>query len=162
MRNATILGRVDIPVVDPDYLERIVNAGTSLHNRVDCFVMGAETRHSLESLCPNAYDFGLYVTGWVGPHTDDGVIGDITLGIVIAGDHYLFTGNGRRVSDLVPGTVFALLNKKYHGAFQRDKSNPTPLVFVACEPKVASEDWRSFCRDIEEVLSGKRRRSGRG
>jgi hypothetical protein len=161
MRNAKIFGRVDIPVVDKDYLERIVGEGKNLHNRVASFVMSAETWRPLESLCPNACNFWLYATAWVGPHTD-GDPCDITLGIVIVGDHYLFTGNGRRVGDLVPGTVFALLNKKYHGAFQRDKSNPTPLVFVACEPDIAAEDWRAFCHDIEDVLSGTHRRSGRG
>jgi hypothetical protein len=28
------------------------------------------------------------------------------------------------------------------------KSNPTPLVFSACEPDIAAEDWGSFSRDI--------------
>jgi hypothetical protein len=162
MRNAKIFGRVDIPVIDKDYLERIVNIGKNLHNIIDDFFIGEETSRPLKSLYPNAYDYGLYATGWLEPHTDDGLPGDITFGIVIVGDHYLFTGNGRRVGDLVPGAAFALLNKKLHGAFQNDKKNTTPLVFIACEPKIASEDWRSFCRDLEEVLSDKPHCSGPG
>ena len=152
MRNAKIFGRVYVPVVDKDYLDRIIDEGKNLHNRVAYFVMSEKTRRALEYLYPNAYDFGLYATGWVGQHTDDGVTGDITFGIVIVGDHYLFTGNGRRVGDLVPGTVFALLNKKQHGAFPRGRKNPSPLVFAACEPCIAAEDWYLFCRDLERSI----------
>jgi hypothetical protein len=154
VRNAKIFGRIGVPVVDPGYLEKVIYEGENLHNLVSYFVMSEKTRRPLESLYPNAYDYGLYATGWIGPHTDDGVTGDITFGIVIVGDHYLFTGNGRRVGDLVPGTVFALLNKKQHGAFKRDKSDPTPLVFIACEPDIAAEDWRKFCTEVSEKLNG--------
>jgi hypothetical protein len=149
VRNAKIFGRVGVPVVDQDYLEKVIYEVGNLHNCVKYFDMSEETRRPLESLYPNAYDFGLYATEWMGPHTDDGVTGDITLGIVIVGDHYLFTGNGRKVGDLVPGTMFALLNKKQHGAFQNDKKNTTPLVFIACEPDIAAEDWALFCRLLE-------------
>jgi hypothetical protein len=152
MRNATILGRVDVPVVDHDYLEKIIDEGKNLHGLVKYFSISIEARLPLKSLYPNAYGFGLYATGWVGPHTDDGVTGDITLGIVIVGNHYLFTGNGRRVGDLVPGTVFALLNKKQHGAFQKYKNDTTPLVFAACEPDLAAEDWYLFCGDLTRAI----------
>jgi hypothetical protein len=31
---------------------------------------------------------------------------------------------------------------------------PTPLIFVACEPKVPAEDWREFCADVTKKLNG--------
>jgi hypothetical protein len=44
------------------------------------------------------------------------------------------------------------VNKKVHGAFARDKHNPTPLVFVVCEPKVPAEEWGTFCNAIEKSI----------
>jgi hypothetical protein len=151
MRAAKVFGCVDVPEVDTEYLEKIKRHATQLDGFVERLILKPEVRRSLEALCPDAFGYGLYATAWVGPHTDD-IIGDVTLGVVIAGDHYLFTGNGRRVGDLVPGTVFALLNKKRHGAFPIGRNNPSPLVFAACEPNVAAEDWRSFCLSIEKAL----------
>jgi hypothetical protein len=152
MRAAKVFGCVDVPEVDPAYLENIKRDATKLDGFVERLILKPEARRSLEALCPDAFDYGLYATLWVDPHTDDEISGDVTLGIVIAGDHYLFTGNVRRVGDLVPGTVFALLNKKQHGAFPIDRNNPSPLVFAACEPNVAAEDWRSFCLSIEKAF----------
>lgn len=151
MRAAKVFGCVDVPEVDTEYLEKIKRHATQLDGFVERLILKPETSRSLEALCPDAFDYGLYATAWVGPHTDD-IIGDVTLGIVIAGDHYLFTGNGRRVGELVPGTVFALCNKKTHGAFPRDRKNQTPLVFVACEPKIAVEEWGPFCRAVEKAI----------
>jgi hypothetical protein len=89
---------------------------------------------------------------WVGPHKDD-VVGEITLGVILFGDHYLFTGNSRRVGDLTPGTVYALLNRRMHGAYAKDMKNPTPLIFAACEPNVPVGGWRKFCDKVSKKLS---------
>jgi len=108
----------------------------------------------LVSLYEYAPIYNIYVCMWLGPHRDE-VVGDITLGIILSGDHYLFTGNGRRVGDLVPGTVYALLNKKLHGAYPKDRNNPKPLIFAACEPRVSAENWETFCADMEaKIQSG--------
>jgi hypothetical protein len=149
MRSAVILGKVAVPEVEN--LARLKKFAQQLKGCVDEYSICPDTQDALESLCGDAFHSSIYATMWIGPHRDD-VIGDITLGIVISGDHYLFTGNGRRVGDLVPGTVYALLNKKMHGAFPRDRKNPTPLIFAACEPNVPAEDWGSFCRTIEKAI----------
>lgn len=67
-----------------------------------------------------------------GAHRDD-VIGDVTIGAVLAGDHVLYTGNGREVGPLLPGTCFALCNKKLHGAKPRARNMKTKLVFAAVD-----------------------------
>jgi hypothetical protein len=150
MRAAKTFGCVDVPEIDPDYLEKIKKDG--IGGTISSWPITPAVSNSLDMIYPSAYDHGIHSTLWIGPHTDDSVVGDITLGIIIAGDHYLFTGNGRRVGELVPGTVFALKNKKLHGAFARDMKNPTPLVFATCEPEVAVEDWVSFCLAIDKVI----------
>ena len=152
LRTAKILGRIDLPKIDQDYLDQIIEEGTNLHNYIKSYVIEPEIRNLLESLCQNVYDFGFYATTWIGPHIDEGVIGDISLGIIITGDHFLFTGNGRRIGDLVPGTVFTLMNKKTHGALQKDKNSRIPLIFAVCEPYIAIEEWKYFCYDLEKKL----------
>jgi len=146
MRSAAILGQANIPKVRG--LTHVKECARSLAGLVEICSPQCVPLFDGEYLCD------LYATLWVGPHKDE-VIGDVTLGIVIAGDHYLFTGNGRRVGDLVPGTVFALLNKRLHGAYARDMKKPKPLIFAACEPKVSAEDWRGFCADVVKNLKEK-------
>lgn len=63
------------------------------------------------------------------PHIDD-VAYDYTVGLVLMGNHVLYTGTGRAVCDLRPGAVYMLNNKKLHGAKQHDDS---PLVFVTID-----------------------------
>ena len=63
------------------------------------------------------------------PHKDEGVVGDVTIGVVFAGDHVLFTGRGRAVGRLVPGSVFVLDNKRLHGA--RKASEDAPALLFA-------------------------------
>lgn len=85
-----------------------------------------------------------------GAHRDD-VLGDVTLGAVLAGDHVLYTGRGREIGHLVPGTCFALCNKKLHGAKPRENNAKTKLVFATVDLTI---DWhdlvnllraRNFC-----------------
>ncbi len=75
-----------------------------------------------------------------GAHRDD-VLGDITLGAVLAGDHVLYTGRGREVGNLVPGTCFALCNKKLHGAKPRENKTKTKLVFATVDLTI---DWHDL------------------
>jgi hypothetical protein len=151
MRAAMVFGRISVPVSTKHRSRRIKKESTRDPGRIVTWDASPEERAMLRELCPDVFGCALNSALWAGPHTDE-VIGDITLGVIIEGDHYLFTGNGRRVGDLIPGTVYALLNKKLHGAFARDMKNPTPLVFITCEPKVAEEDWASFCIAIGKVL----------
>lgn len=69
-------------------------------------------------------DVEVIVTGWIGPHTDE-VPFDYTVGLVIEGDHQLYTGSGRFVCDLKPGTAYWLNNKKMHGAMRIDNYHRT-------------------------------------
>lgn len=60
--------------------------------------------------------FDVYSCGYAVPHTDDSV-GDISIGLVISGNHQLYTGVNKRTRvRLEPGSVFLLNNKKLHGA----------------------------------------------
>lgn len=73
------------------------------------------------------YDWMLCVARrYVLPHTDE-VLNDHTVGVIIEGDHTLFTGNGRPVANrLERGSVFVLNNKKLHGV----KGGTKKLVFA--------------------------------
>jgi len=148
MRSAVILGQVAVPEIKN--LQQIKELAMPLKGCVEL----CDLDHAAFDLSPiikEACPCDLYATLWLGPHTDN-IVGDVTVGVIIAGDHYLFTGNGRKVGDLVPGTVYALLNKKMHGAYARDMKNPTPLIFAACEPNVPAEDWREFCAKASKHL----------
>jgi len=147
-----ILGRISVPVSAKRRARRIREEAKRDQGQIIAWDANFEEMEILRGLCPDISECMLASTMWANPHTDE-MIGDITLGVIIEGDHYLFTGNGRRVGDLVPGTVYALRNKKTHGAFARDMKNPTPLVFMTCEPKVAEEDWASFCLAISKKVS---------
>jgi len=152
MRSAKLFGTIRPPKIDPARLEEILAGSQGFRGYASPWGIDPETRRPLDALWPKAMGHGLWSSLWLDPHTDD-VLGDITLGIIIKGDHYLYTGNGRRVGDLVPGTVFALCNKKKHGAYPRDSKNPSPLVFITCEPSdVEEEDWPQFCRAIAKKM----------
>jgi hypothetical protein len=151
VRAAKIFGEIELPKID--YLPRLQVAATYLEETcVEVFKPCSLVSEALESLYLDAPIYNLYISMWLGPHRDLDVVGDITLGIILSGDHYLFTGNGRRVGDLVPGTVYALLNKKLHGAYPKDRNNPKPLIFVACEPPVPAENWETFCADMDDKI----------
>jgi len=152
---AKILGVItENPKVDADYLQKITNVAKSLDDGIiDVLDIDDWSMDILSSLVPDALGHSLYATMWVGPHKD-GVIGDITLGVVITGDHYLFTEDNERVGHLGPGTIYALLNKEIHGALPEDRNNPVPLIFAACEPEVPKEEWEQFCLSVEKKLKG--------
>ncbi len=60
--------------------------------------------------------FDVYSCGYAYPHTDD-AIGDISIGLVVSGNHMLYTGLNKRTRvHLETGSVFLLNNKKVHGA----------------------------------------------
>jgi hypothetical protein len=150
MSTAKVLGHVPLPQIDPDLLEQLRKKA-----RFDEIAAKPATRELvklLETLCSDVYDLGLYSTLGVSPHTDDATASDITMGIIIEGDHYLFVEGEEKVGDLVPGAVFVLQNKKIHGAYARDKENPTPLVFIACDPNLEDKKWRSFCKKINKAI----------
>jgi len=144
---AITFGQIAVPKLKN--LPKIEEFAKTLDERVEICSEFEPQYTALDILSPifgDAFNYELAATLWVGPHTDS-VVGDITAGVVISGDHYLFTGSGRQVGNLVPGTVFALQNKKLHGALIRDMKNPKPLVFAACEPKVPVEEWCRFCAE---------------
>jgi hypothetical protein len=152
MSTAKVLGQVPLPQIDPNLLEQLRKKA-----KFDGIAAKPATREIVKllgDLFPDAYDIGLYSTLGVSPHTDDAAVGEITLGVVIEGNHYLFVEDDEQeVGELVPGTVFALQNKKIHGAYARDKENPTPLVFVACDPNLMAKNWRSFCNKIGKAIT---------
>jgi hypothetical protein len=151
MRNAIIFGNISIPKIRG--LSQIRKAAKTLDGLVEEFYPQDAAYRILQPICADAFHYNLCATLWLGPHTDDDIIGDITVGVIIEGDHYMFTGNGRKVGDLVSGTVFALLNKKLHGAYPLDRKNIKPLIFATCEPKVPVEDWRRFCSEMKKSLN---------
>jgi len=154
MKTAKIFGRIDVPEVNPDWLGGV----EWLEEVAEPITLRPEVHQLLEDLWPNTISRGLFATKWIGPHKEEGVVGDVTLGVVLAGDHYLITGNRRRVGDLVPGAVFALCNKELHGYLSRDKKNPTPLVLALSEPDVAAEEFDDFCSALEKRLADKENR----
>jgi hypothetical protein len=159
MRAAITFGTVDFPEIDLD--EFRLNTPNIEGGRLDILAIdpiNPQVRQVLDELWPDAFAHTIYATMWTTPHIDRTVVGDITLGLVISGDHYLFTGNGRRVGDLVPGTVFALCNKKTHGAYARDKSNRIPMVFATCEPEVDVRDWPTFCASVDQKIRDRQAR----
>lgn len=134
MRSAQILGQAR-----PDVMARLDAAvAQSIAGKdIDATLGDIDGMVTLIETIPSPFGDGgqaqLYATRWIGPHTDE-VPGDYTVGVILEGDHYLFTGSGRRVGELERGSVFFLNNKKLHGACARDKSrmNPrTTLLFVA-------------------------------
>lgn len=74
----------------------------------------------------------IYATLYAAPHVDE-TFYDYTVGVVLAGDHVLYTGRGHPVCDLEPGVIYLLNNKRMHGAKPRDKRHPTPLVFITAD-----------------------------
>ncbi len=87
------------------------------------------TRDPFLTLPKSAKGVGAWSCGYAHPHTDD-LLGDITIGLVISGDHELYTGLNKRTRiALKPGTVYMLSNKKMHGA-SRASENSDRLVFA--------------------------------
>ena len=127
MRSAQIIGKIDPREIEkrlpPDWVDLVAASETDGQGFV-------ERLTSIEDWNPHplqAINSALYMTRSIGPHTDD-VLGDYTLGLVLRGDHTLFTGNGRHVGRLERGSVYLLENKRLHGAH-----GESLLVFVACD-----------------------------
>lgn len=78
-------------------------------------------------------DLGMWSCMFAPPHRDS-TIHNYTAGLVLRGNHYLFTGHGRKVCDLKPGTVYLLNNKRMHGAYPNPGNDAhDPLVFIALD-----------------------------
>lgn len=78
----------------------------------------------------SARGFEVWSCDYAHPHTDE-VVGDISIGLVISGDHEIYTGLGKRTRfALQPGVVYLLNNKRLHGA-SRVSQNGGPLVFAS-------------------------------
>ena len=88
------------------------------------------TRDPFLTLPKSFEGVGVWSCDYAHPHKDD-MVGDITIGLVISGDHELYTGLNKRTRfALKPGTVYMLSNKKMHGA-SRASENSERLVFAA-------------------------------
>lgn len=85
----------------------------------------------------------LYSTQWVGPHLDDSAH-EYTIGVVLSGSHWLFTGRGRKVGALERGTVYVLHNRSLHGASRRMNSD-APLIFAF------ADYWASDMRHAHDM-----------
>lgn len=88
------------------------------------------TREPFLTLPESFEGVGAWSCDYAHPHKDD-MVGDITIGLVISGDHELYTGLSKRTRfALKPGVVYMLSNKKMHGA-SRACENSERLVFAA-------------------------------
>lgn len=75
--------------------------------------------------------WGTFITESAMPHKDD-AFDDYTFGVVLRGNHQLFTGNYRPVGGLTAGSCYLLNNKKVHGAKPNsDACKGELLVFSA-------------------------------
>jgi len=96
---------------------------TTTNIEYECKLPHAVCREAVRSavgmpdlMLPNEDDFSVFSCGSALIHTDT-VIEDITIGVVMQGNHELYAGPRKRTRvPLVPGTVFLLNNKALHGA----------------------------------------------
>lgn len=95
-----------------------------------------DSTNSFPSIAGVIGGWKVYATRWVGPHTDS-VGADYTLGIVLEGNHTLFTGTGRTVGRLSRGSVYWLKNTSLHGA--RSNGTESTLIFAAIDYSAASD-----------------------
>jgi hypothetical protein len=139
---------LSLPKVDPKVLSRLMNEA-----KFDDIVP-APISHSLLNvilqLHPESYNAGLYASLGVSEHTDDSVPFDITLGVVLSGDHVLYEKDWKRVGNLADGSVFVLNNKMPHAAYARNNTPGKPLVFIACDLNV--DDFDVVCEVINTKL----------
>jgi hypothetical protein len=139
---------LSLPIVDPKVLSRLMKEA-----KADDIVpapISLSLLNVMLRLHPESYNAGLYATLGVNEHTDDSVPLDITLGVVLHGDHVLFGANEEHVGNLVDGSVFILNNKKPHAAYPRDFNDIKPLVFIACDLDV--DDFDAVVHDINTRL----------
>lgn len=138
--SAMILGRAPLPI-DPLSISSVAEAALKAppgavdsfedEDAVLAFGHFFEPFAHLSSRFVSTASYGLHSCAWVGPH-EDATIGDLTIGLVLHGSHYLFVDDGVKVGDLLPGTLYALNNKTLHGAFCRE-GQETPLVFLTLD-----------------------------
>lgn len=110
-------------LMEPGYIRRLDDPGV-------CPEIG-DLCSSLSLFVVRNSGVSWYCCESVGPHRDEDVLGDYTLGIVYRGGGILFTGNGRNVGVLNPGSLYFLNNKKLHGL----KKDPEqmPMVFATVD-----------------------------
>jgi hypothetical protein len=152
--NAMILGQFKLPV-DPMSISSVEDASRSdAHGAVEPFDgedaaiaywRFFEPFAKLSSRSLSVSDV------WFGPHKDY-VIGEVTIGLVLLGDHYLFVDDGDKIGDLLPGTMFAINNKNLHGAFCRENKEE-PLVFLTLDLVCDWEEARSSLISIADDLA---------
>jgi hypothetical protein len=159
-----VLDRIVLPV-DPFSLRGVADAvGMAPSGAVDSFdgdcVINAfghffDPFLSLSCREVSPHHYGFHSCAWVGPHTDS-TIGDVTIGLVLCGNHYLFVEDGHKVGDLLPGTLFALNNKTLHGAFCREghsEEQAAPLVFTTVDLVCEWEAAAAFLKSLKSASS---------
>jgi hypothetical protein len=145
--SATVLdAKLKLPKVDEEVLSRLMSM--AVVDDVASTQIPQELNLVLSSLHPEFYNAGLYATLGVCEHTDDSAPCDITLGVVLSGDHVLYEEGGRQVGELVEGSIFILHNKRPHAAHARNVNNVKSLVFIACDLNVKDEDFDTVCEEI--------------
>ncbi len=75
--------------------------------------------------------WNVFITENAAPHKDE-TCENHTFGIILKGNHQLFTGNYRPVGDLIAGSCYLLNNQKMHGAKPNEKAEKgEQLIFAA-------------------------------
>lgn len=112
---------------------------TTTNIEYECELPHAVCREAVRSavgmpdlMLPSEDDFSVFSCGSALIHTDT-VIRDITIGVIMQGNHELYIGPSKRTRvPLVPGTVFMLNNKVMHGA-QRLSDTVDSLIFATID-----------------------------
>ena len=147
--NAVVLdAKLKLPKVDEAVLAQLVSKAT--FDDVAATIIPQELIAVIRGLHEQTYMAGLYATLGVSEHTDDSAPCDITLGVVLSGDHVLCGEGGVPLGHLVDGSVFILKNKLPHAAYPSDRDTEKPLVFIACDLDV--DDFDVVCAEIHKKL----------
>ena len=111
-------------------LSGFINGECEIEESVVLEALRDATGDPFLTIPPSSKSFEVYSFDYAYPHTDE-VLGDITIGLVISGDHELYTGLNKRTRiELKPGVVYMLSNKKMHDA-SRASENSERLFFAA-------------------------------
>lgn len=73
-----------------------------------------------------------FITKVAVPHKDD-AFADYTFGVVLRGNHQLFTGNYHPVGSLTAGSCYLLNNKKVHGAKPNNDAREGELLIFSAQ-----------------------------
>ncbi len=141
MRSAVVIARIDRSLLDFPVFElgpkdghgRNIILRESISDKEAASIQAALHRTNLRrSLIDQLkqVSFSICGTRFAIQHTDN-LVDNVTIKIILQGNHVLCTGNGRFISELFPGTVYLLDNKKHHGTKPRSRHSLEPLIFLS-------------------------------